>query len=248
MVDNKKRFALLIDGDNAQASLLPQIMAEVKNLGETIIRRVYGDWTNPQMNSWKQHANSYSFTPFQQFGYTKGKNSTDGALIIDAMDILHTKEVNAFCIVSSDSDYTRLATRIRENNLFVLGIGRKSTPVAFINACNEFIFTETLNPKKADNAPTKNKKTAPNSNQVSANNKKKMRNLFTQAFELAVHTDTWTSLSELGKCLRKIDPNFDPKLYGNKQLSKLVQLYPETVEVRTQGTKQKPIYYVRIKT
>lgn len=244
MVDNKKRFALLIDGDNAQASLLPQIMAEVKNLGETIIRRVYGDWTNPQMNSWKQHANSYSFTPFQQFGYTKGKNSTDGALIIDAMDILHTKEVNAFCIVSSDSDYTRLATRIRENNLFVLGIGEKKTPTAFINACNEFIFTEALKPQEKRK---KSASTTQNPNQVSAKNKKKMRKLFTQAFELAVHRDKWTSLSELGKCLRKIESNFDPKLYGNKQLSKLVQLYPETVEVRTQGTKQKPIYYVRRK-
>lgn len=244
MTNSKKRFALLIDGDNAQASLLPQIMAEINKHGEAIIRRIYGDWTTSQMNSWKKHANNYSFTPFQQFGYTKGKNSTDSALIIDAMDILHTKEVNAFCIVSSDSDYTRLATRIRENNFFVLGIGENKTPIAFINACNNFIFTETLKPQMKSKKPAS---TTQNSNQVSAKSKKKMRKLFTQAFELAVHRDTWTSLSELGKCLRKVDSNFDPKLHGNKQLLKLVQLYPETVEILNKGTEEKPIYYVRKK-
>lgn len=143
-MENQRRIALLIDGDNAQASLLGQMLAEVSKYGVITIRRVYGDWTENGMKSWKTVLHSFALQPFQQFSYTSGKNSTDSALIIDAMDILYTAGVDGFCIASSDSDFTRLATRIREKNLFVMGIGRRITPRAFVSACDVFVYTENL--------------------------------------------------------------------------------------------------------
>src|SRR4030066_1308292 len=138
------KFAVLIDGDNAQASLLPQILAEVSKVGLITIKRIYGDWTTTNMNSWKNSLHKYAIQPIQQFRYTTGKNATDSAMIIDAMDLLHSNDVQGFCIVASDSDYTRLATRIREEGLFVIGVGEKKTPEAFTNACNQFIYCENL--------------------------------------------------------------------------------------------------------
>ncbi len=141
-------IAVLIDGDNAQAKIIKEIIEEVSKYGKVTIRRIYGDWTTPQMNSWKDILNNYSISPIQKFNYTTGKNSTDSSLIIDAMDILHGSSVQGFCIVSSDSDYTGLAKRIREEGLFVMGIGRKNTPLAFVNSCEIFTFTENLAPEK----------------------------------------------------------------------------------------------------
>jgi hypothetical protein len=140
------KIALLIDGDNAQPNLLKDILAETGKYGKVTIRRIYGDWTSPAMNGWKDQLNSFAIRPMQKFSYTKGKNSTDSAMIIDAMDILHGKLVNAFCLVSSDSDYTGLANRIREEGIFVMGIGQAKTPDAFVKACELFIFTENLTP------------------------------------------------------------------------------------------------------
>jgi len=140
----QQKFAVLIDGDNAQASLLPEILTEVSKVGLITIKRIYGDWTTTNMNSWKESLHKHAIQPMQQFRYTVGKNATDSAMIIDAMDLLHTNDVDGFCIVSSDSDYTRLATRIREEGLFVIGVGEKKTPEAFRNACNQFIYCENL--------------------------------------------------------------------------------------------------------
>ena len=145
-----RRLALMIDGDNAEAKLLPQVLAEVSRYGIMTIRRVYGDWTTTQLKGWKEILHTYALKPEQQFSYTTGKNSTDSALIIDAMDIIYTAGVDGICIVSSDSDYTRLATRIREKNLFVMGIGRKLTPRSFVNACDIFVYTENLPPVTED--------------------------------------------------------------------------------------------------
>jgi hypothetical protein len=145
--DIDRRVAILIDGDNAQASLIEQILVEAGKFGNATIRRVYGDWTTPNMNSWKDILNIHAFQPIQQFRYSVGKNATDSAMIIDAMDILHSNHVDGFCLVSSDSDYTRLATRIRESGLLVVGIGEKKTPRAFVSACNVFIYTENIKRK-----------------------------------------------------------------------------------------------------
>src|SRR5512140_3020596 len=141
---SRRKIAMLIDGDNAQSSLLPQMLVEAGKYGMVTVRRIYGDWTTPNMNSWKDVLNFHAIQPIQQFRYTIGKNATDSAMIIDAMDILHTKVVDGFCLVSSDSDYTRLATRIRETGIFVMGIGEKKTPKPFVNACDVFVYTENL--------------------------------------------------------------------------------------------------------
>jgi len=140
----RNKIAILIDGDNAQSSLLPQMLVEAGRHGQVTVRRIYGDWTTNSMNSWKETLNYHAFQPIQQFRYTVGKNATDSAMIIDAMDILHSGVVDGFCLVSSDSDYTRLATRIRETGIFVMGIGEKKTPKAFVNACDVFVYTENL--------------------------------------------------------------------------------------------------------
>ncbi|MDQ3191483.1 MAG: NYN domain-containing protein [Bacteroidota bacterium] len=153
---NEFKIALLIDGDNAQPNLLKDILAETGRYGKVTIRRIYGDWTSPTMNGWKSQLNNFAIRPMQKFSYSKGKNSTDSAMIIDAMDILHSKLVNAFCLISSDSDYTGLANRIREEGIFVMGIGQAKTPDAFVKACELFIYTENLTPD--ENVPEIGKK------------------------------------------------------------------------------------------
>src|SRR3990172_10405810 len=140
----QQKFAVLIDGDNAQASLLPEILAEVSKVGLITVKRIYGDWTTTNMNSWKNSLHKYAIQPIQQFRYTVGKNATDSAMIIDAMDLLHSEKLDGFCIVSSDSDFTRLASRIREAGLIVYGFGEKKTPKAFLGACDKFVYTEIL--------------------------------------------------------------------------------------------------------
>ena len=155
-MENRFNISVLIDGDNAQPKLIKEIIEEVSKYGKATIRRIYGDWTSQQMNSRKATINQHSITPIQKFSYTTGKNSTDGALIIDAMDILHGKSTEGFCIVSSDSDYTGLAKRIREEGLFVMGIGEKKTPTAFVKSCEVFTFTENLKNDEGEEDDEKN--------------------------------------------------------------------------------------------
>ncbi len=237
-----RRLALMIDGDNAQASLLPEMLAEVNKYGILIIRRVYGDWTEPNMKSWKEVLHNYALQPMQQFRYTTGKNATDSALIIDAMDILYTAGVDGFCIASSDSDYTRLATRIREKNLFVMGIGRNLTPAAFVNACDVFVYTENLQTPadststekgdKTEAVPTLNVKPTTKAGTADKKNAAKLEKLFRTAFESAVQEDGWATLAAMGNSLRQLDPGFDPRTYGHKQLTPLVQAHPEFIETQ----------------
>ncbi len=252
-METNLRLALMIDGDNAQAALLPQMLAEVSKYGTMTIRRVYGDWSEPNMKSWKDVLHIYALQPQQQFSYTKGKNATDIALIIDAMDILHTGGVDGFCIASSDSDYTRLATRIREQNLFVLGIGRKNTPPSFVNACTVFVYAENLQAVAADG--TKTEVSVPVTEKAietfvkDAADPARLEDLFRTAFELAVQDDGWAHLGAMGGFLRQIDPAFDPRTYGHKQLSQLVKAYPKFIEVRkTETTGGSAAIYIRLKT
>ncbi len=144
---SKLKIAMLIDGDNAQPSLIGKMLSETGKYGTITIRRIYGNWTARNMGGWKETLHINAFQPVHQFHYTVGKNATDSAMIIDAMDILHSGEVDGFCLVSSDSDYTRLATRIRESGIFVMGIGKRTTPKAFVNACIVFVYTENLDPE-----------------------------------------------------------------------------------------------------
>ncbi len=226
--DNERRVAILIDGDNAQASLIEQILVEAGKFGNATIRRVYGDWTTPNMNSWKDILNIHAFQPIQQFRYSVGKNATDSAMIIDAMDILHSDQVDGFCLVSSDSDYTRLATRIRESGLLVVGIGKKNTPRAFVSACNVFIYTENLSRRSRSSTASERKKT----NHLSPQERELVENVNQAIDMVGPDDDGWTRLSEVGTALRRIDPGFDPRSYGHRQLSQLVKGHGQHFEMR----------------
>ncbi len=224
-----RRLAVLIDGDNAQASLVNKILSEASKYGTVTVKRNYGDWTTPNMGSWKNTLNTYAIQPIQQFRYTVGKNATDSAMIIDAMDLLYSGTVDAFCLVSSDSDYTRLATRIREKGFFVMGIGQKKTPRPFVNACDVFVYTENLAPKKSTKSRTGTKKS---STITKESPKPTPIPLLKQAFENAVGEDGWAFLGTLGHHLRQLDPGFDARTYGHSQLSLLIRAYPKSFEVR----------------
>ncbi len=219
--NKEKRIAILIDGDNAQSSLIEQIVVEAGRFGNATIRRIYGDWTTSNMKSWKETLNSYAFQPMQQFRYTIGKNATDSAMIIDAMDILHKEQVDGFCLVSSDSDYTRLATRIRESGKLVVGIGRQLTPRAFVSACDVFIYTENLEERESQ----KKKAAAKQQQQAKLTpSEADLIDNIEQAIDMVGEDDEgWVSLSEVGTALRRIDPGFDPRTYGARQLAQLVR-------------------------
>ena len=237
----QQKFAVLIDGDNAQASLLPQILAEVSKVGLITIKRIYGDWTTTNMNSWKEYLHKYAIQPMQQFRYTTGKNATDSAMIIDAMDLLHSNDVDGFCIVSSDSDYTRLATRIREGGLFVIGVGEKKTPEAFANACNQFIYCENLTTtKEAKKKPIKKTKQDERPDTLDP------LPLLIQGFEMAAKEEEWVHLASMGIALRRLDPAFDPRTYDHQKLQSLIKDYPETFALKLDDSKTPPVAYIAL--
>lgn len=238
---SRRKIAILIDGDNAQASLLPQMLVEAGKYGLVTVRRIYGDWTTNSMNSWKDILNYHAFQPVQQFRYTIGKNATDSAMIIDAMDILHDGVVDGFCLVSSDSDYTRLATRIRETGVFVMGIGEKKTPKPFVNACDVFIYTENLvNEEKVV-------KTTTSKAQVKKKAEPEPMPLLRKAFEMAVQEDGWARMDSMGNALYQLDPGFDPRTYGHRQLSRLIASNKHYFEMRGVETGGFTLFYVKIK-
>ena len=245
----RQKIAILIDGDNAQSSLLPQMLVEAGRHGQVTVRRIYGDWTTNSMNSWKETLNYHAFQPIQQFRYTIGKNATDSAMIIDAMDILHSGVVDGFCLVSSDSDYTRLATRIRETGIFVMGIGEKKTPKPFVNACDVFVYTENLvTEKKAiQQKQIQTKKASKAKGTVEEKEELDPMPILTQAFEMAVQQDGWAPLAGMGQALYQLDPGFDPRTYGHKQLSRMIANLKDRFEMRTQNAEGANILYVKMK-
>lgn len=233
-------IALLIDGDNAQPSLIEKILAEAGKYGAVTIRRIYGDWTKATMRGWKDTLNSNAIQPIQQFRYTIGKNSTDSAMIIDAMDILHSELVDGFCLVSSDSDYTRLATRIREEGYFVMGIGKELTPESMVKACNVFIYTENLVPSE----PVFKEKTAPKK-KVGRTKKIDPLPLLRGAYDMAVQESGWANLATMGIYLHQLDPGFDPRTYGFKQLNQLIRKYSKKFELKYHEEGGQTVMYVR---
>ena len=240
---NRRKIALLIDGDNAQPSLIKKMLAETGKIGSITIRRIYGDWTTPNMNGWKETLTDNAIQPIQQFRNTIGKNATDSAMIIDAMEILYSGHVEGFSIVSSDSDYTRLATKIREKGLFVMGIGKQQTPQAFVKACDRFIFTEILisedSSQKDKTMDTSILKTVDKQKMIEA------IQLMKQAFEMAVGDDGWAHLGAVGNNLRELNPGFDPRTYGYKQLSQLFIACPKLFELK--HYKESTVFYVKLK-
>ena len=234
---------MLIDGDNARPKLIERIIRETEKYGSITIRRIYGDWTKENMKGWMQHLHGLAIQPIQQFRYTIGKNATDSAMIIDAMDILHQDVVSGFCIVSSDSDYTRLSTRIRENGLFVIGVGEKKTPEAFVKACNVFVYTENLDPETAKmKTPSKGKARTP----ARKREEPDPTPLLVEAFEMTVKEDWWVSLSEIGTALNKIDPGFDPRTYGYRTLSQIFKAYPKKFEIKYEDETGPSVVWVRM--
>lgn len=241
---NEKKFniAILINNNNTQAKLLKETIQEVSKYGKATIRRIYGDWTTQTMNSWKNLINQYSINPIQKFSYTSGKNSTDGALIIDAMDILHSKSVQGFCIVSSDSDYTGLAKRIREEGMFVMGIGESKIPESFVKSCDIFTYTENITPKES--APKKKTKSAVSNETDDKKTKTKVKNTsflsekdyetVSRAFEISTDENEVAYVSTIGLNIRKIDPSFDTRAYYISTLSKLFEKLNEFKVIKNQ--------------
>ncbi|POA99272.1 Maebl [Chromobacterium sinusclupearum] len=227
-MENRK-LAVLIDADNAQSSLIAELLAEVAKYGTAVVKRAYGDWTTTQLKGWKDVLHQYAISPIQQFAYTKGKNSTDSALIIDAMDLLYTGNFDGFCLVSSDSDFTRLATRLREAGLTVIGLGEQSkTPRPFIAACDKFVFTEVLRPAppakaKAEPAAPKTRTSRARAKPAPAKERHPLQDMFTSAIEAVSRDSGWAELSAVGSYLAKNDPSFDPRNWGHSRLSQMVK-------------------------
>ncbi|MGH8182385.1 MAG: NYN domain-containing protein [Rhodanobacteraceae bacterium] len=210
------KLAVLIDADNAQPSLLDALLAEIAKYGTAHVKRAYGDWTDNHLKGWKEELLTQSIQPIQQFGYTRGKNATDSALIIDAMDLLYSGRFNGFCIVSSDSDFTRLAGRIRESGLLVYGFGERKTPEPFVAACDKFIYVENLAGKPDEEAPRKPR------NATELKQDTGLVNLLRNAVEAASDDDGWAALAVVGSIVNKQRPDFDARSYGYGKLSDLV--------------------------
>ena len=215
--NTNQKLAVLIDADNAQASVVQELLAEVSRYGTATIKRAYGDWTTTNLKGWKDMLHTMAIQPIQHFSYTSGKNATDSALIIDAMDVLHAGSVDGFCLVSSDSDFTRLATRIREAGLVVYGFGERKTPEPFVAACDKFIYTEIL---RTEPAPEKD---ASKAESVAVADVHELQPLITAAIDANAREDGWAALGGVGSHIGKINPAFDARNYGFKKLSELVR-------------------------
>lgn len=211
-------IAVLIDGDNIPSANVKEMMAEISKYGNPTIKRIYGDWTRPSLNKWKNLLLENAITPVQQYGYTVGKNATDSAMIIDAMDILYSGKVNGFCLVSSDSDFTKLATRLREAGMLVIGIGEKKTPNPFIVACDKFIYIEILRDQSED----KEEKIEKDSSSFEKITSREIALISSSIRDLS-DEDGWAFLGDVGSLMQKKQPNFDSRNYGFEKLTPLIQ-------------------------
>lgn len=240
-------LAVLIDGDNVPSAYVKEMMEEIAKYGNPTIKRIYGDWTNPKLGKWKSVLLENAVIPIQQYGYTKGKNATDSAMIIDAMDILYSEKVNGFCLVSSDSDFTRLATRLREAGMMVIGIGEKKTPDPFIVACDKFIYIEILKNQSDENESelTKTKpKTKSNLDHITP----KVIKLISSTINDLADDDGWAFLGDVGNLLQKKQPNFDARNYGFQKLTPLIKSIKKfEIEQRESSRSRIKLIYVRNK-
>lgn len=247
------RLAVLIDADNAQAAVIEGLLAEIARFGEATVRRIYGDFTSPTSSSWKKVLQRYAIKPVQQYAYTTGKNATDSALIIDAMDLLYTRRFDGFCLITSDSDFTGLAMRLREEGLTVLGFGEHKTPEAFRNACHKFLFTEVLRPSAQSepvSPPAKTSNTQESSPPQPSADASEPKLEFPKetvlaALEKSVDDAGWAHLGTFGSYLTKLHSDFDSRLYGYKKLSDLVKAKSDifvTDERQAPGSSQKVLY------
>jgi uncharacterized protein (TIGR00288 family) len=216
------KLAVLVDADNTQASIVEGLLAEIAKYGVASVKRIYGDWTSTNLRSWKDKLLEYAIQPVQQFSYTTGKNSTDSAMIIDAMDLLYTENLDGFCIVSSDSDFTRLAARLREDGKMVLGFGQRKTPKPFVAACDKFIYTEILREPEEEREARGDREPPP---RVAADIKldRKAANLMRAAVEDAADEFGYAYLGSVGTYIMNRQPEFDPRNYGYRKLGDLIK-------------------------
>lgn len=234
------RLAVLIDAENAQLTILPELLAEIVKMGTASVKRIYGDFTTPALAGWRDQLLAHSIQPIQQFRNTVHKNASDSALIIDAMDLLHSKKFDGFCIVSSDSDFTRLASRIREEGILAFGFGEQKTPKSFIAACDKFIYTEILRkPAQGPSQPEKQPTNLPG-------NLEDLSPGLKAAVESCADEAGWSFLGEVGSLLTNRVPDFDPRHYGYRNLSSLIEAIGP-FEVQRRGGDQAAKVYVRVK-
>jgi uncharacterized LabA/DUF88 family protein len=240
---NDLRLAVLIDADNIPYSNVKGMLEEIAKYGTPTFKRIYGDWTKPTVAGWKSVLLENAITPVQQYSYTKGKNATDSAMIIDAMDILYSGKVDGFCLVSSDSDFTRLATRLREAGMKVIGIGERKTPSPFIVACDKFIYIEIINSsnavtesliiKKKSGKPAKSKlKTEENDPQLQI---KRAKRLIAYSITDLADENGWAYLGDVGNLILKKQPDFDPRNFGFAKLTPLIRSLDFEIDERESG-------------
>lgn len=243
----QQNLAVQIDADNVSHSLVEPLFAEIAKYGVASVKRIYGDWTSQRLAGWKQVLLSHAIQPIQQFGYTRGKNATDTAMIIDAMDLLYSNRFQGFCLVSSDSDFTRLASRLRESGLTVYGFGQEKTPESFVSACDKFIYLEILQPgtgkEKGDG------KSAESEGGPDLSRNEKLRQMLLQALDAVADEDGWAQLGNVGQQISNQQPSFDPRNYGHVKLGELVRAADvfEIEERPVSGDARQKIIYVRRK-
>ncbi|HET8854703.1 MAG TPA: NYN domain-containing protein [Salinimicrobium sp.] len=243
-MDNK--LAVLIDGDNIPSAYVKEMMEEIAKYGNPTIKRIYGDWTKPHLAKWKNVLLENAVTPIQQYGYTQGKNATDSAMIIDAMDILYSNKVDGFCLVSSDSDFTRLATRLREAGMNVIGIGEKKTPDPFIVACDRFIYIEILKNQEKQRDSQNQSKEAKKSDVDKITGK--VIKLIASTISDVADEDGWAFLGDVGGLLQKKQPNFDSRNYGYQKLTPMISSIDKfEIESRENQKGKYKLIYVRNK-
>jgi len=249
--ENTARLAVLIDADNAQASITEGLLAEVAKYGTAHVKRAYGDWTAPNLRGWKDQLLAQSIQPIQQFAYTTGKNATDSAMVIDAMDLLYSGRLDGFCIVSSDSDFTRLAARLRESGMTVYGFGERKTPKPFVAACDKFLYIENLRFASDDVASdvpgAKSVKPKPaTAAQLKGNTE--LVTLLRNAVDAASDDDGWAPLSSVGNIITNQRPDFDSRSYGYGKLSDLIKATTLfDIERRSPGDGKQALMYAREK-
>ena len=220
-LDEHKKIAVLIDADNAQKVKIQAILNELSAHGHIVLKRAYGDWSNDCLKNWKTVLNELAVQPIQQFAYTVGKNSTDASMIIDAMDILYTGKIDAFAIISSDSDFTKLASRLRQSEIFVFGVGERKTPISFRNACDDFIFTENLSKDQDGSVESTTKPTL-----------KSLSPILYNAWSQQKNDNGWANIAQLGSLLKRQMPDFDPRSYGASKISDLIRKLSKDFKIK----------------
>jgi hypothetical protein len=229
-LDTLKKIAIMIDADNAQYSKLSNIISEISVHGHIVVKRAYGDWSSEFLKNWKTVLNELAIQPIQQFAYTVGKNSTDASMIIDTMDLLYSNKYDAFVLVSSDSDFTKLASRLRESEIFVIGVGEKKTPISFRNACDDFIFVENIGTQKIENTTAVAPKVETEKTKIDDTGE--LKDLLMTAWDLYKDEEGWANIASTGTYIKRLRPDFDPRTYNATKLPEILEMMKADFEMK----------------